>query len=285
MNIGAILKKYRLNKNKTQQEWIGDIISPSFYSKVENNEHRISAEDFLEILDKNNININEFLSYMESNKTMFENYNDKIIDAFFNNDIDNLKYLLIEISEDKSINEDETKLLKALIKCITAYLINDDNIINDDTIKYLKNKFFSLENWNIFKLTLYVNIMSLYDFQSNNDIISSILKKDLNLYNEEQQDTILIIIINFLSMCISNNQDDLAKYYLQIMNKINPTISNFFQKNIILYYDYLIKYRTESSKQDKIEILKIIEGIDKIGFEDFASKLKEYFHENMSKRN
>lgn len=214
---------------------------------------------------------------MESNKTMFENYNDKIIDAFFNNDIDNLKYLLIEISEDKSINEDETKLLKALIKCITAYLLNDDNIINDDTIKYLKNKLFSLENWNIFKLTLYTNIMSLYDFQSNNDIISSILKKDLNLYNEEQQDTILIIIVNFLSMCISNNQDDLAKYYLQIMNKISPTISNFFQKNIILYYDYLIKYRAESSKQDKIEILKIIEGIDKIGFEDFASKLKKYF--------
>ena len=34
MTIGSLLRKFRLNKEKTQREWIGDIVSPSYYSKV-----------------------------------------------------------------------------------------------------------------------------------------------------------------------------------------------------------------------------------------------------------
>lgn len=280
MNIGETLKKYRLSKNKTQQEWIGDIISPSFYSKVENKEHRISAEDFFLIINKNNININEFLSHMEINKTLFENYNDKIIDAYFTSNIPMLKYLTTEISNEKFIHNDEKILLQSLVKCILLYLTGDENIMDSKTINYLKNKFFSLENWNIFKLTLYINIMSIYDFQSNNEIISSILKKELNLYNEEQLDSILIVLINHISTCISINQDNLAEYYLSYIDDMKPTVSNYFQKNVALYYSYLIEYRKNQTREYKNEIIKIIQGFERIGFDDFSRRLKIYFLEN-----
>lgn len=35
MTIGELLKEYRLSQNKKQKEFIGQIISPSYYSKVE----------------------------------------------------------------------------------------------------------------------------------------------------------------------------------------------------------------------------------------------------------
>ncbi|QYN55723.1 XRE family transcriptional regulator [Lactobacillus panisapium] len=35
MSVGELLKKYRIEKMKTQKEWAGNVISPSFYAKVE----------------------------------------------------------------------------------------------------------------------------------------------------------------------------------------------------------------------------------------------------------
>lgn len=35
MTTSELLKQYRLRANKTQKEWVGNTVSPSFYSKVE----------------------------------------------------------------------------------------------------------------------------------------------------------------------------------------------------------------------------------------------------------
>ncbi|MDF7682330.1 XRE family transcriptional regulator [Lactobacillus sp. ESL0679] len=35
MTIGELLKDYRIQQKKTQKEWARNIISPSFYAKVE----------------------------------------------------------------------------------------------------------------------------------------------------------------------------------------------------------------------------------------------------------
>lgn len=39
MTIGELLKEERLAKSKTQKEWVGNIISTSYYAKVEKNKH------------------------------------------------------------------------------------------------------------------------------------------------------------------------------------------------------------------------------------------------------
>ena len=61
MTIGNLLKEYRIKAGKTQRSWIGEIISPSFYSKVEKGLSRISAEDLIELLRRNHVNLASFL--------------------------------------------------------------------------------------------------------------------------------------------------------------------------------------------------------------------------------
>jgi|GEM_PF-6935585 len=39
MEIGEILKAYRIQKKLTQKEFIQDIVSESYYSKIENSLH------------------------------------------------------------------------------------------------------------------------------------------------------------------------------------------------------------------------------------------------------
>ncbi|MCT6890712.1 MAG: helix-turn-helix domain-containing protein, partial [Lactobacillus sp.] len=53
MTIGELLKDYRISQKKTQKQWAKDVISPSFYAKVEKNLSRISAEDLIELLHSN----------------------------------------------------------------------------------------------------------------------------------------------------------------------------------------------------------------------------------------
>lgn len=65
MTIGELLKEKRIENNKTQKEWSGTIISPSYYAKVEKNQHRIAAEDLFAILKHNDIGIADFFKDLQ----------------------------------------------------------------------------------------------------------------------------------------------------------------------------------------------------------------------------
>ncbi|KAA9367935.1 helix-turn-helix transcriptional regulator, partial [Lactobacillus mulieris] len=57
MTVGEALKQERKNLNLTQSAMAAEVISPSFYSKVENNLHEINVNDLLAILDAHCIDI------------------------------------------------------------------------------------------------------------------------------------------------------------------------------------------------------------------------------------
>ena len=46
MKISELLRHYRLQQAKTQKEWAGNVVSPSYHSKVD----RITVEDLVELL-------------------------------------------------------------------------------------------------------------------------------------------------------------------------------------------------------------------------------------------
>lgn len=55
MTIGQLLKQYRIESLKTQKEWAGNVISQSYYSKVEKDQSRITADDLIALLHFNNV--------------------------------------------------------------------------------------------------------------------------------------------------------------------------------------------------------------------------------------
>ncbi|EUJ26329.1 helix-turn-helix domain-containing protein [Listeria cornellensis] len=61
MNYGETIREIRLSKALTQKEVAGNIVSLSFYAKVEKGENNLSADKFFKILNKLNIEIDEFL--------------------------------------------------------------------------------------------------------------------------------------------------------------------------------------------------------------------------------
>lgn len=68
MDIGDALKQERINLCLTQSQMAGNVVTKSFYSKVERNLCSIRADDLLNILDLHNIDYSSFFQ-----KFKFEN--------------------------------------------------------------------------------------------------------------------------------------------------------------------------------------------------------------------
>lgn len=94
MTIGDLLKQYRINQNKTLQEFAGNIIDRSYYGKVERNVHQISAENLINLLRYNQIDATEFIETLDQNYQSQIQIQRKIIEeAYYHVDKDKLKKL------------------------------------------------------------------------------------------------------------------------------------------------------------------------------------------------
>ena len=102
MTIGELLKEYRISKGKNQKEFTdkGIIMSQSYYSKVEKNAHRITADGLIELLHYNNIPLWEFFSRLNSNDDLrhqqIKDFNRIMSEAYYENNIDKVKKLKLE---------------------------------------------------------------------------------------------------------------------------------------------------------------------------------------------
>ena len=82
-----IIEGISSKKGLTQKQFADDIVSTSYYSKVEKNEHRITAEDLIALLEHNNISLWSFFKKLALNAD-FEHYQhlsieEEAIDAYY----------------------------------------------------------------------------------------------------------------------------------------------------------------------------------------------------------
>lgn len=94
MTIGDLLKQYRINQNKTLQEFAGNIIDRSYYGKVERNVHQISAENLINLLRYNQIDATEFIETLDQNyQSQIQIQRNIMEEAYYHVDKDKLKKL------------------------------------------------------------------------------------------------------------------------------------------------------------------------------------------------
>ena len=66
-------------------------------------------------------------------------------------------------------------------------------------------------------------------------MIFSILRKNLDAYTNKQRMMILAILNNFIYTCIRENEDELARYCLTIINKEVTLYENLPEKIQVFY--------------------------------------------------
>lgn len=276
MNIGYHLKQVRLLEKKSLKDFCEGICSVSFLSKVENGTHRISAEDLLLLLSKNNID------YVDFFREVFEvNFNDntsqintEIQKAYYSDNLLFLKNFLKELPSTKLKNR------KYYLLTVTVLIYRLEGRIQDlpsETVDELKELIFLNQDWNLYNIGILANVFMLYD----SDIIESFITQILHKYPLESspinvQIIISSLILNVISLLLESKKIYKAQNYLFLLKRIQITPELAFQKLMINFYQNLINFISIDSDENKNNLLLSINIFNDIELVNTYQEIKKY---------
>ena len=115
MTIGELLKEERMEKGLTQKQFADGIVSTSYYSKVEKDEHRITAEDLIAVLEHNNIPLWSFFKEL-SLKGNFQheykiNLEAEVMDAYYHSDSKRLEEIIQDLNNSNEPDKKDDLLI------------------------------------------------------------------------------------------------------------------------------------------------------------------------------
>ena len=276
MTTGELLKDYRISQRKTQKQWAGDVISASFYAKVEKNLSRISADDLIELLHFNQIPLIDFFSKLRPKDKLIHQQEleiDRLInEAYYQNSKKELQQIRDVVAESKLPNKSDELLL---IDAYIAVISKDLTMLGKEAINKIKEKVFNISNFDEDGLILYCNFMSFYDLNSNLLLSKKIIKQCIGSSSVKIQGKILAIIINMLIFCIRNKRFEEADVFVNYADQIKTTPAIFFYKMLVPAFYNIVKYQNTHNKKYLDETEIIIKSIKLAGMPDYSKELEE----------
>ncbi|WEV51261.1 transcriptional regulator [Lactobacillus sp. ESL0731] len=281
MKIGELLKEYRVSQSKTKKEWAGNVISPSFYARVEKGANRISAEDLIKLLQQNYVSVLAFFSKLIQNDYRIGQEEHEIRrlinEAYYKTsktELQQIKNIIIE----SELKNKKDKLM--IIDVCLASLNGNFNNLSKNIQQELKDKIFSAEKFDKNNINLYNNCMGIYDFESNLIISKRIIKQCRNERNIIIQKNILAIILNMIILCIKSNHYEEIEFFLQSGQEIITIPETYFYKNMLDFFKNFVMYHF-SNDQKFLNICKfIIKNVAGSGMAEYSEELKKFLKES-----
>ena len=285
MTIGELLKEKRLAENKTQKAWVGHIISTSYYAKVEKNIHRITAEDLLAILKHNDLSITDFFEELADKKdelkAQVNSLNKTVIDAVYHSDVSKVNEV-IQIIKKMDLPTKQKQELILINKGFIETIKNDlsDNYQPDKNIvQQLKDKIFSIPNFNRFKLELYTNFMQFYDYTTNIMITKQVIHKIDQFKSDKELLAIAGILFNLLSQLVEEHHYQETAPFIAASEHLPFLPDLYFPQTGISLLKYLISYHFNKKPADLAKAEMIAQTYQITGLENFGKGAQEIINE------
>ena len=289
MTIGELLKEERLTKSKTQKEWVGDIISTSYYAKVEKNKHRITAEDLLALLHRNQIDSSSFFKRLENERDLIheqeEAWGHLATTAVYHHDFSVLRKIVQSIKDSDLPQDKKDQDALEVEGMIETLRINyeKDYQPNLELQKKLKERIFDIPNFTKLKLQLYCDFMDFYDLNANRAIVKQIIKETANTVDNQIMLAVSAIINNFISRAMSENHYDGLDYYIEIIEKMPQLPELYLIKSSIAVHKYMLDYHFNKNKKDLDYCQKIAESYQLTGMQAFGKNMEDFIEQEKKK--
>lgn len=281
MEIGELLKKYRLMHAATKKAWAGNVLSASFYARVEKGMNRISADDLINLLHANKISVIEFFEQLNPHDHLIIS-EDRALrlaanKAYYNGKRTDLLNLYNQIAKRDSPNKEEHLMLLNIYMAII-----DDNYSSIDaaTLEKMKNRIFAADVFDVDTLNLYCNCISFYNLDENLIISKRAVMQFRNNNSISIQKNILGIIINILIFCIKAKRYQEADFYVNSAEEIATTPEIYFYKTLLLFFKDLLQYREKSEEHYLDQCHDVIRNIALSGMIEYSNELKDFLTEN-----
>lgn len=270
MEICELLKKYRLMHAATKKAWAGNILSPSFYARVEKGLNRISADDLINLLHANKVSVIEFFEQLNPHDHLINSEDRELHlaanEAYYNGNKADLLKLYNQIAKRDSPNKEEHLILLNIYMAII-----DDNYSSIDatTLEKLKDRIFVADNFDANTLKIYCNCISFYNLDENLIISKRAVMQFKNNNSISVQKNILGIIINILIFCIKAKRYQEADFYINSAEEITTTPEIYFYKNLLLFFKGLLQYHEKADEHYLNQCYDVIRNIALSGMTEY----------------
>ncbi|MDF7639866.1 hypothetical protein PT285_10680 [Lactobacillus sp. ESL0791] len=279
MTLGQLLKKYRTNQKKTQKDWCQDVISPSFYGKVEKDRNKIAVQDLLKLLSKNNISAPEFFSDLTApqirQNTPENELNNLISETYYYKSAPELRELRQTIAQSKLANKEEPL---AFIDGYLALITGKAENFPEDEQKLLKEKIFNISDFTSDNLGVYSSFMMFYSVDSNLLLVRKIITRYQNTKDINIKITILSLIFNLLVLCIMYERYDETQFFIEFADGITTSPESFFYKNGLLLFENMIYYHADHQEKYLSTCQIAINNFTLLGMPSYADKMRNFFN-------
>lgn len=278
MNIGQTLKKIRISKGLTRDELASNILSSSHYFKIEANQSNLTLDKFILILDKLNVEFNEF--FFIHNHYAYSSKQKLSIDFM------NLYY------------EQKTEALEdMLLFCETCYqkkqdiyyyhfsilikTVLHDRTLNEEECQNIKNYLFNVQNYTLYEFRILINFLFILDIETIILLAKKMTKEFSKFKQFEAADYMYaILLLNVIDTLINNQHAEEAAYYIQLLEQHLTTYRDFFVMNALKFQRGCYKVLCEDARSGEAEIqlaLSIFKELDTPSYDNHIAKYHKVF--------
>ncbi|GAA3625790.1 hypothetical protein GCM10022297_00470 [Lactobacillus hamsteri] len=276
MNIGEVLKEERKRLNLSQSQMAGEILTKSFYSKVERGLFSIRTDDLLHILDLHNIDYSAFFKKVQSKKDDEELTEAKCMDllhtAYYEQDYSKIVELR-NLLKQRDTNKLNLCSINAQIIIVESSILGKLGRISETDKKHIKEAIFETNNWTENGLRLFSISMFMFNSNDINSILKTILSniRDINSVSKEKQKIVSAILVNYLNYVAKNSKNIVminVDKALKILDSLAVDPNNCFAKIMMKYYFNVFS----GNVQEAEEVLKFL---DSSGMHKIVEKIRK----------
>lgn len=275
MRFGKTIKKIRLEKGLTQKNISEDIITLSYYSRIEREISEPTISVFLKILQRLNVNFDEFM-FIHNNYR--ESSNDrlwfKLTELYHAGDIKTLtrykKFLLHHSKEDASFVD--------LVNIVNLFILrlSKQNLEPVNTEPIVK-RLMSLDNWTSSEVRLFTTIMDMLPIDTVIILVNHLLKKR-NLYMKSKgyNSPYSKLLINSILLCINANYLKEAKLFINEYKR-SLEVRDFYGYSMNKYFEGLLLTLQGEKEKGMKEVSEFFAICDFLKLNDFADKYRTFY--------
>lgn len=260
MQIGKELKKLRLELGLSQTEMVGDILTKSYYSKIERGLHEINAKDLIEILKRNRVNISDFFQGIES-KGKSKKYLEQLRNAYYEQN-------LSKIVEIRKICATDYQYRNVYAHALLLENFFKKNKLSCKEEAMIKKLILNIDEWGEDNLRLFAMAISLFDESEIECELNMILRKykKIDKASRKIQEILGGIMVNYLNiMFIKNDRNfEMIGKLRNFLYKLPVEPRTIFFKVMADYYGYLFN-------EEKLEAKKILDFFERHGMESITA--------------
>ena len=278
-NLGLTLRKVRKGKQVSLCSVADEHLSKSQISRFERGESEITCSRLINIVDKLNISLDEFLILHDNDYTntkSFASLIQYIRKQYSLKNIDNIKKLLSDRS-DYNLNVFEKTMVKSILHSLDNKIIpSDSELLN------LTDYLFKVEKWGYYEIILLGNCVRTINYNSYFLLTKEMLKNYIySALNKTNKRLVTQLAINCLIISIDENEFSNCIYLITNIKKLLDNELNFYEQTVFLYATgyFEIKQNLDSGIE-KIE--RAIQIFDFLGEYQLKSQYQEHYKKYVS---